>query len=87
MVNVTRTVSGRTVREQYEGTETTLSEHNLNFAVKGHDRFKLQNMTLFVESEIGKDIVTVCVDFTKICSSIKMRNVCLNVDSLQEKWS
>jgi hypothetical protein len=41
---VTRTVSGCTVVEKYENTETTLNEHNLNFAVKGHDRFKLQTM-------------------------------------------
>jgi len=35
-----------------------------------------------VESEIGKDIVIVCVDFTKVCSSIKMKNVCLKLGSL-----
>jgi len=45
VVNVTRRVSGPTVTELYESTETALSECSLSFAVKGLDRVKLQNMT------------------------------------------
>ena len=45
ILNLTRTVSGCIVVEQYESAETLLSEGSVNFAVKGRDRFKLQNLT------------------------------------------
>jgi hypothetical protein len=37
-----------------------------------------------VEYKIGKDIVIVFIDFTKICDRIRMENVCLILDRKNE---